>query len=460
MPSTSSLLAEDKALIKKAIPSGNKILTATVVRIFYQSGNDWVYSGVQGGACLVFDKQRGGVWWKVVDLLGTRGVIWEHELPSSSTWSYNQDRGFFHTFPSEDTNVAFVFADEGEAGEMYKKVHARGKYYKDKKKTKAPSGASSTGSVKKKKGGKIDKSLISGPSEGSFKHVAHMGYSSESGFSSSGVDPSWQALLDQLGSQGISQKQIMENEGFIRDFVQKSGGPPPFKPEPKKRAPPPAPTSKRKAPPPPPSRTMTTVAASHTPSTPPMPSRPTSTLPPPPPPPAPVSAPYQQQPPPPPSRSAPPPMAPSLPSRGPVPPPPPPPPSSGSAPPVPTTSLGLPEVTEPRANLLASIQGVGIQNLKSKSGGSAREDAGGGGAPPLPPARAPPPPAPTSASPAIAAAVGAGAGVGAGAISVAAPEDNSAGGGDLASALAAALSTRKGNMGDSDEEEESDDEWD
>lgn len=51
-----------------------------------------------------------------------------------------------------------------------------------------------------------------------------MGYTSEHGFSSSGVDPSWQALLDQLGSQGISQKQIQENEGFIRDFVQGQGG--------------------------------------------------------------------------------------------------------------------------------------------------------------------------------------------------------------------------------------------
>lgn len=66
-----------------------------------------------------------------------------------------------------------------------------------------------------------------GQSEGSFKHVAHMGYSSESGFSSKGVDPSWQALLDSLGNKGISQKQIMENEGFIRDFVKNQ--PPPVR---------------------------------------------------------------------------------------------------------------------------------------------------------------------------------------------------------------------------------------
>lgn len=115
---------------------------------------------------------------------------------------------------------------------------------------KAAATASSASGKKKKKGGPIDKSLISGPvrfeawwhplassanvdmcnptlqAEGSFKHIAHMGYTAENGFASSGVDPSWQALLDSLGNKGISQKQILENEGFIRDFVGKQGGPP------------------------------------------------------------------------------------------------------------------------------------------------------------------------------------------------------------------------------------------
>jgi hypothetical protein len=69
MPSQSYLLPEDKNRIKWSIPKNNKILTATVVRIFYQKGNEWVYSGIQGGLCLVVDKLRGGVWWRVVDLL-------------------------------------------------------------------------------------------------------------------------------------------------------------------------------------------------------------------------------------------------------------------------------------------------------------------------------------------------------------------------------------------------------
>lgn len=71
MPAVSSLQPEDKATIKNALSKGgnSKILTATVARVFYQRGTSWRYSGVQGGLCLVVDKQRGGVWFKIVDLL-------------------------------------------------------------------------------------------------------------------------------------------------------------------------------------------------------------------------------------------------------------------------------------------------------------------------------------------------------------------------------------------------------
>lgn len=159
------------------------------------------------------------------------------------------------------TQIAFVFAAEGEAHAFYKKVANRHKYAsaysthtvimtsdleigvsakvkEDKKEKSTPTKS------KSKKGGKIDKSLISGPvrpsifrhptvshlltvriqSAGSFKHVAHMGYDSEKGFSSTGVDSSWQVLLEQLSTKGISPKQIQKNEQFIKDFVHQQGG--------------------------------------------------------------------------------------------------------------------------------------------------------------------------------------------------------------------------------------------
>lgn len=51
-----------------------------------------------------------------------------------------------------------------------------------------------------------------------------MGYDSEKGFSSVGVDPSWQKLLEQLSQKGFSRKDLENNEEFIKDFVNQAGG--------------------------------------------------------------------------------------------------------------------------------------------------------------------------------------------------------------------------------------------
>lgn len=66
--------------------------------------------------------------------------------------------------------------------------------------------------------------LISLQSAGSFQHVAHMGYDSEKGFTSVGVDPSWQKLLEQLSAKGFSKQELDQNEDFIKDYVQQAGG--------------------------------------------------------------------------------------------------------------------------------------------------------------------------------------------------------------------------------------------
>ena len=179
--------------------------------------------------------------------------------------------------------IALVFSDTNEAKTMFKKVTAR----------KASSGAqpfriivlsssnksrtakSKTSSSKKKtaKGGKIDKSMISGPTAGSFRHVAHMGYDAEKGFISDNVDPSWQAILNSLEAQGVDRSVIAKDMDFIKGYMRDAqaqaqaqaaagGGQKPPKP------PPPAPRHKGQdsisassptpprapAPPPPPSR--------------------------------------------------------------------------------------------------------------------------------------------------------------------------------------------------------------
>lgn len=51
-----------------------------------------------------------------------------------------------------------------------------------------------------------------------------MGYDAEKGFSSTGVDPSWQILLEQLTMRGVSESDIKNNESFIKDYVDSQGG--------------------------------------------------------------------------------------------------------------------------------------------------------------------------------------------------------------------------------------------
>ncbi|WVQ81706.1 hypothetical protein IAT38_003831 [Cryptococcus sp. DSM 104549] len=460
MAPPSILSADDKAKVKKAIPSSsssNKIITATVARV-YQCGEDsrsWHYTGAQGALVFCADKAKGGLWFRVVDLSSYRGVVWEHELPNEI--EYNQDKPFFHSWQGDFTQIAFVFASETEAHDFYKKVANRSKYATKVKEKKEKKEEKSTPTKKKKGTMKFDKSMISGPSAGSFKHVAHMGFDSEKGFSSSGVDPSWQVLLEQLSSKGISPKQIEKNEKFIKDFVAQQGGIEKAT-APKKPPPPPAPTSRRKpAPPPPVSRTATRPASVAQP--PPPPSRPSqapSAPPPPPPPPpsipsrgAPSAPPPPPPPPAPPARTggAPPPPPPPPPpptgGRGAPPAPPPPPPPSGRSgappppPPPPPSAPSAPAGADSgRSALLASIQGRGVHSLKKVDSSEQRVSPLAGGA----------------------AAVGAGTVVGAGAAAaVAATTDDSP---DLASSLAAALSKRKADIGSDDEEDDSDDEWD
>lgn len=148
---------------------------------------------------------------------------------------YYQDRTFFHTFPSDvsslslpvfvpchpsvaltklalctpsqDCMIGLAFSSETEAAELFKKISLRHKHAAKfasggASKVKAAGGSSSG----KKKKGVIDKSMIGSPT--GFNHVAHMGFDSEKGFSSNNVDPSWERLLTQLESQGVSRVSI------------------------------------------------------------------------------------------------------------------------------------------------------------------------------------------------------------------------------------------------------------
>ncbi|KZT25883.1 WH1-domain-containing protein, partial [Neolentinus lepideus HHB14362 ss-1] len=236
MPTQSTLSDDDKAKVKSVVPkSNNKIIHAGLARIYYAhpDPNNWSYAGLQGALVATRDTSKNGtIYFRMVDLSGTRGVIWEHETYEG--FEYFQDRPFFHSFPGDECMVGFVFADEGEAKVFHKKVTNALSKNKSPSKPKAKSAKS-----KSKTLGKIDKSMISGPTHGSFIHVAHMGYDAEKGFTSTNVDPSWMAFLDQLQSMGVDRNVIEHDMEFIQKFVRNAQKETAAAPKEKKKAPPP-----------------------------------------------------------------------------------------------------------------------------------------------------------------------------------------------------------------------------
>ncbi|KAG0293370.1 hypothetical protein BGZ98_002197, partial [Dissophora globulifera] len=233
MPSVTLHNPEDKASIKRALPtSTQKIITATVARLYvaYPDPNSWTYSGIIGGLAFVQTKGPNSAFmFRIVDLLGSRGVIWEQELYEN--FEYTQERSFFHTFATDSCLAAFSFADDQEASVFYKKVSDREAL----KKSKSPSGSPGNtptsrksglfGSKKEKKGpkGKLDKTQIGLPSN--FRHLGHIGWDPNKGFNVQNIDPEWKNLFEQLDKMGVSQEDIQNNAEFVEKFVQSRGGP-------------------------------------------------------------------------------------------------------------------------------------------------------------------------------------------------------------------------------------------
>ncbi|RUS19673.1 hypothetical protein BC937DRAFT_87116 [Endogone sp. FLAS-F59071] len=90
-----------------------------------------------------------------------------------------------------------------------------------------------------------------------FRHLSHIGWDPNKGFSAQNIDPSWRALFDQLVQLDVTEDQIAADADLIQKFVAQHGGPEPQAAQPaspsvKASAPPPPPPSKKQAPPPPP----------------------------------------------------------------------------------------------------------------------------------------------------------------------------------------------------------------
>ncbi|KAI8988725.1 hypothetical protein BDB01DRAFT_782942 [Pilobolus umbonatus] len=242
--------SEDKEIVRKALTT-SKIFTAAIARLYIASSpSKWTYSSIWGAAALCADKSKGNsLFIRIIDMETHSGVIWEQELYEG--FEYIKDLPFFHTFDTDSYFAGLEFVDTNEADIFYKKLIAKQSSMKD-------NSGGMKGSSKKKD--KIDKNQIGMPAD--FRHVGHIGYTPENGFSIKNNDPEWNGIFDQLKLLGISADEIDNNQEFIMDFLQQNGtqipntttapSAAPTANNPKKRSPPPPPPVRNTAPPPPP----------------------------------------------------------------------------------------------------------------------------------------------------------------------------------------------------------------
>jgi Wiskott-Aldrich syndrome protein len=111
MPTQSALSEDEKNKVKSTLPKPtHKIFFATLARIYFAhpQPNRWSYGGLQGALTFSKDNAQNALFLRLVDLTGTRGVIWEHEAYEG--FEYFQDRPFFHSFAGDVSGLAhFAF---------------------------------------------------------------------------------------------------------------------------------------------------------------------------------------------------------------------------------------------------------------------------------------------------------------------------------------------------------------
>ncbi|PBP19261.1 WH1 domain-containing protein [Diplocarpon rosae] len=231
---------EDKETVKRLVPrSVNKIHAVAVARLYiaYPNRNKWTFTGLQGAAVLANDLVGNTYWLKLVDVSPTgRGVIWDQEI--YDTWSYNQDRTFFHTFETEDCLAGLSFADEKEAKQFLKKMNDREKNASKMTKSNPFGGGGQQPTRHGILGG-----LFGGHRQSSAPSIQPTPPDSPSytlppaqndrisGGSFTGaksqfaaldaIDPNWRETWgDDLKQMGITDDLIRDNQDFIADYIR------------------------------------------------------------------------------------------------------------------------------------------------------------------------------------------------------------------------------------------------
>lgn len=210
----------DKEKIKRAIPkASNKIIDATACRLYiaYPDPTKWTYTGLVGAIALVDDLVGHTFFLKLVDITGTRGVLWDQELYVN--FAYHQDRTFFHTFETEDCLVGLLFEDTLDAAHFYKKVTT-----KEKHASKQTANNKNAVALKDRlapqatKFGSRGEFIDANTGQRSRRVKGVLYYDDQ-------PPPEWRLLYAELAAAGITEDIIAENREFIKDYIAKQGGP-------------------------------------------------------------------------------------------------------------------------------------------------------------------------------------------------------------------------------------------
>ncbi|KAL7621305.1 hypothetical protein AAE478_008625 [Parahypoxylon ruwenzoriense] len=241
MPSI--LSEEDKETVRRVVPKHhNKIQAVAVARLYvaYPNRAKWTYTGLQGAIVLSNDLVGNTYWLKLVDVSPAgRGVIWDQEI--FDTWSYNQDRTFFHTFELEDCLAGLSFVDEKEAKQFKKKIDEREKNASKATRNTPFGGAQQhpvkTGFFGSIFGGHRHSSAPTPPDSPRTTIVPNNPHWRNSSGHTNGFhkppskfakleayDPNWRDNFGNLLSeQGLTDEFIRENQDFIVEFLKEHG---------------------------------------------------------------------------------------------------------------------------------------------------------------------------------------------------------------------------------------------
>ncbi|KAI0672425.1 hypothetical protein C8Q78DRAFT_1077950 [Trametes maxima] len=252
MSSLSSSGSEDSRVhVLSYLPPASKVLAAAPARIYHSTFGPgpeaWTSTGLRG--ILVFGRTRMAsmashdrilgpgketsaghdYWFRLVDVDSGKGIVWFHQIPSS--FDYRADKPFFHVFSGCSRMFGLRFDEDADAGKFIKRVTSRVQIMATRPSTKprtpklySPPASVLTSPSRSPSSAprRISPSMISGPSPGTFAHVAHVGIDDDGRIAASpNVEPGWMFLLEELHGfgVGVNEKMGPHELDFVEGFL-------------------------------------------------------------------------------------------------------------------------------------------------------------------------------------------------------------------------------------------------